>query len=92
MNRNPNSGSGGEYIPPATDDGSWQCDFRPLKPASDTPVSAVRTCQSYWNSPDIVSESGIDGVDELLFGLSKQVTEREDNIITEDLRGFVSSR
>ena len=67
------------------------CLFRPLggeesvNPA--TTVTSVRTCQSYFNSPDIVNVEG--GVDELLFGLSRQVTEREDNTITEDLQGFV---
>ncbi|XP_019635682.1 PREDICTED: dual oxidase 2-like [Branchiostoma belcheri] len=56
----------------------------------------VRTCNSYWNSVDPHEEGfkaeGVepfDGVEEFLLGLSSQVTEREDNIITEDLRGRV---
>ncbi|XP_078655544.1 dual oxidase 2-like isoform X2 [Branchiostoma floridae x Branchiostoma belcheri] len=56
----------------------------------------VRTCNSYWNSVDPHEEgfkaegvAPFDGVEEFLLGLSSQVTEREDNIITEDLRGRV---
>ncbi|XP_065174926.1 dual oxidase 1-like [Sycon ciliatum] len=67
------------------------CMFRPLggEPSASpaNTVTSVRTCQSYFNSPDIINVE--EGVDELLFGLSRQVTEREDNIITEDLQGFV---
>lgn len=55
---------------------------------SSSTSTSVRTCQSYFNSPDVVNDGH--AVDELLLGLSKQVTEREDNIITEDLQGFVS--
>ncbi|XP_065176843.1 dual oxidase 1-like [Sycon ciliatum] len=68
----------------------WQCVFRQLSRKKDpTKSSAFRTCQSYWNSPDHLSEDNGDAVDELLLGMSKQVCEREDNIVTEDLRGFV---
>ncbi|XP_062502786.1 dual oxidase-like isoform X1 [Corticium candelabrum] len=47
---------------------------------------AVRTCNSYWNPQDAVEETD---VDPLLMGMATQITEREDNIITEDLRGGV---
>eukprot|EP00117_Sycon_ciliatum_P031665 scpid15779/ scgid24724/ Dual oxidase 1 len=72
-----------------TNNSDWKCEFRPLKPSSTSSSSAIRTCQSYWNSPDIITEGSVNVVDEILFGLSKQITEREDNIVTEDLRGFV---
>ena len=46
----------------------------------------VRTCNSYWNPQDAFKETDID---ELLMGMASQITEREDNIITPDLRGSV---
>ncbi|XP_078588866.1 dual oxidase 2-like isoform X3 [Branchiostoma floridae x Branchiostoma japonicum] len=56
----------------------------------------VRTCNSYWNSVEPHEEgfkaedvAPFDGMAEFLLGMSSQVTEREDNIITEDLRGRV---
>ncbi|KAI8507935.1 hypothetical protein Bbelb_141750 [Branchiostoma belcheri] len=56
----------------------------------------LRTCNSYWNSVEPMEEGfrgnaseTFDGIEELLLGMSSQVTEREDNIITEDLRGRV---
>ena len=47
----------------------------------------VRTCNSYWNPQDAVQETDIDP---LLMGMASQVTEREDNIVTEDLHGKVA--
>ena len=47
---------------------------------------AVRTCNSYWNPQEAVEETDIEP---LLMGMATQITEREDNIITEDLRGAV---
>jgi dual oxidase len=48
---------------------------------------AIRTCNTYWNSPDIVRDWG--NIEYTLQGMASQITEREDNIITPDLRGFV---
>lgn len=45
---------------------------------------ASRTCNSFWNPQDPIEEYDID---EFLLGMSSQVTEKEDAIITEDLRG-----
>ena len=47
---------------------------------------AVRTCNSYWNPQDAVEETDIDP---LLMGMASQITEREDNTITPDLRESV---
>lgn len=47
---------------------------------------AVRTCNSYWNPQDPVAEYDID---DFILGMSSQVTEREDTIITPDLRGML---
>ncbi|XP_078589015.1 dual oxidase 2-like [Branchiostoma floridae x Branchiostoma japonicum] len=56
----------------------------------------LRTCNSYWNSVEPMEEGfhgdnneTFDGIEEFLLGMSSQVTEREDNVITEDLRGRV---
>lgn len=52
----------------------------------DIGKNGVRTCNSYWNPQDAVEETDIDP---LLMGMASQITEREDNIITPDLRGSV---
>ena len=46
---------------------------------------AVRTCNSFWNPQDPIAEYDID---DFLLGMSSQITEKEDSIITEDLRGI----
>ena len=51
------------------------------------PLRSVRTCNSYWNPQDSILEEG--GIDDILMGMASQIAEREDNIITEDLRGSV---
>ena len=47
---------------------------------------AIRTCNSFWNPQVTVSETN---VDPFYLGMSSQATEREDTIITPDLRGRV---
>ena len=47
---------------------------------------AIRTCNSFWNPQVPISETN---VDPLYLGMSSQATEREDTIITPDLRGKV---
>ena len=53
---------------------------------ADTGHFAIRTCNSFWNPQVPVSETN---VDPLYLGMSSQATEREDTIITPDLRGKV---
>ena len=48
---------------------------------------AVRTCNAYWNPQVTISETN---VDPFYLGMASQATEREDTIITPDLRGNVS--
>lgn len=48
---------------------------------------AVRTCNAYWNPQVTISETN---VDPFYLGMASQATEREDTIITPDLRGSVS--
>ena len=52
----------------------------------DTGHFAIRTCNSFWNPQVTVSETN---VDPFYLGMSSQATEREDTIITPDLRGKV---
>ena len=47
---------------------------------------AVRTCNAYWNPQVTISETN---VDPFYLGMASQATEREDTIITPDLRGNV---
>lgn len=54
---------------------------------SACPDFAVRTCNSYWN-PQVPIR--VTNVDPFYLGMSSQPAEREDFIITPDLRGKVS--
>ena len=47
---------------------------------------AIRTCNSFWNPQVTVAETNVDS---FYLGMSSQATEREDTIITPDLRGQV---
>ena len=53
---------------------------------ADTGHFAIRTCNSFWNPQVPISETNVDA---LYLGMSSQATEREDTIITPDLRGKV---
>lgn len=59
-------------------------------PNDDDPIDrmhyAVRTCNSYWDSQSTISRTNIDP---FFLGMASQAAEREDNIITPDLRGQV---
>ena len=45
---------------------------------------ALRLCQNWWNAQDIVQGYT---VDEIVLGMASQISEAEDNIVVEDLRG-----
>ena len=47
---------------------------------------AIRTCNSFWNPQVTMMATNVDG---FYLGMSSQATEREDTIITPDLRGKV---
>ena len=49
---------------------------------------ALRTCNAFWNGPVYIKAAA--DIEPMLEGMASQLTEREDFIITEDLRGFVS--
>uniref|UniRef100_A0A0N4WSV0 NAD(P)H oxidase (H2O2-forming) n=1 Tax=Haemonchus placei TaxID=6290 RepID=A0A0N4WSV0_HAEPC len=57
------------------------CEFR--EEVGDFP--AVRLCQNWWNAQDVVQEYS---VDEFILGMVSQVSEDEDIVVVEDLRGY----
>eukprot|EP00049_Salpingoeca_infusionum_P017437 m.352947 g.352947 ORF g.352947 m.352947 type:complete len:1560 (-) comp16652_c0_seq1:288-4967(-) len=57
-----------------------QCSFDP-KP--------IRTCNSYFRPSEFVNHTSPGSFERLMMGMISQRAEREDHIITEDLRGFV---
>lgn len=79
---------GHTLVPPGVYRRNDQCEFRRTTSFSSYHPHAgghygVRTCNSFWNPQKSVREFG---VEEYLMGMASQVTEREDNIITEDLQ------
>ncbi|CAH1797386.1 unnamed protein product [Owenia fusiformis] len=78
---------GHTLVPPGVYRRNKTCHFRyTTTMTGEEGHHALRTCNSYWNPQDAVKEQDID---ELLMGMASQITEREDNIITPDLRGDV---
>ena len=53
---------------------------------NDKKYYAIRTCNSYWLPQEYISETNVDA---FYLGMASQATEREDFIITPDLRGKV---
>ncbi|PIK44178.1 dual oxidase 1 precursor [Apostichopus japonicus] len=79
---------GHTLVPPGVYRRDDKCNFRKTTPFSSYHPHAsghygVRTCNSFWNPQKSVREFGIE---EYLMGMAAQITEREDNIITEDLQ------
>ena len=54
--------------------------------AAENDHFAIRTCNSFWNPQVTIAQTN---VDPFFLGMSSQATEREDTIITPDLRGKV---
>jgi dual oxidase len=78
---------GHTIVPPGVIRRHKNCSIINTTEATGTPGKvAVRTCNSYWNPQEAVEETDIEP---LLMGMATQITEREDNIVTEDLRGAV---
>ncbi|KAF2359172.1 hypothetical protein FHG87_010072 [Trinorchestia longiramus] len=50
--------------------------------------AGVRTCNSFWRSPELFMKDP-SNFEKFLLGMSSQSSEKEDNIIVEDLRGRV---
>nr|AXN93676.1 dual oxidase [Scylla paramamosain] len=51
-------------------------------------LDGVRTCNSFWRTPELFADDS-GNFERFLMGLSSQSSEREDNIVVEDLRGHV---
>jgi dual oxidase len=87
---------GHTLVPPGVYRRSKNCTFYTTTKATDpngaddgidgTDKLALRTCNTFWNPQEGVNEHDIDG---LLMGMASQVAEKEDNIITPDLRDDV---
>ncbi|XP_077997407.1 dual oxidase 1-like [Glandiceps talaboti] len=78
---------GHTLVPPGVYRRNAQCEFRNTSMATGSAGHhGLRTCNTYWNPQEAVEETDID---EILLGMASQIAEREDNIITEDLRGKV---
>uniref|UniRef100_A0A8D0BPC5 NAD(P)H oxidase (H2O2-forming) n=1 Tax=Salvator merianae TaxID=96440 RepID=A0A8D0BPC5_SALMN len=74
----------GTMVPPRVYMRNSDCKFQIN---SDTSLSTLRVCNSYWNRKNPSVQTAED-VDNLLLGMSSQVAEKEDNIVVEDLRDF----
>ena len=61
-----------------------QCNFR----TEPDGAPAFRMCNSYFEPNEVIDEYD-NSTEELWLGMSSQLCEREDNVVVEDLRGFV---
>uniref|UniRef100_A0A3B3ZTC3 NAD(P)H oxidase (H2O2-forming) n=1 Tax=Periophthalmus magnuspinnatus TaxID=409849 RepID=A0A3B3ZTC3_9GOBI len=64
------------------------CNFREIINSDGRPSPAIRLCNSFWirQSPNMKTSQDID---ELIMGMASQISEKEDNIVVEDLRDFM---
>ncbi|KAM6426630.1 dual oxidase 2 [Liasis olivaceus] len=63
------------------------CFFRNVSDINGQPSPALRLCNNYWSRENPNLQTGED-VDDLLLGMSSQITKLEDNIVVEDLRDY----
>lgn len=64
------------------------CHFREIINIDGSTSPAMRLCNSFWKRQEVNMKKSQD-VDDLLMGMASQITEREDNIVVEDLRDFM---
>ncbi|KAI3371209.1 hypothetical protein L3Q82_023837 [Scortum barcoo] len=64
------------------------CHFREIVNIDGTSSPAMRLCNSFWKRQSVNMRTSQD-VDDLIMGMASQITEREDNIVVEDLRDFM---
>ena len=80
---------GHTFVTPGVHRRTATCDFHEVTvDGSPTYPMAIRTCNSYFRPHEFIDEYA-NSFEELIMGMTSQLTEHEDNIITEDLRGFV---
>uniref|UniRef100_A0AAV2L6E6 NAD(P)H oxidase (H2O2-forming) n=1 Tax=Knipowitschia caucasica TaxID=637954 RepID=A0AAV2L6E6_KNICA len=64
------------------------CHFREIINSEGISSPALRLCNSFWIRQSPNMKTSLD-VDELLLGMASQISEREDNVVVEDLRDFM---
>ncbi|KAM9351638.1 dual oxidase 2 [Symphorus nematophorus] len=64
------------------------CHFQKIVNVDGSFSPAMRLCSSFWKRQSVNVKTGQD-VDYLLMGMASQITEREDNVVVEDLRDFM---
>ncbi|XP_058012575.1 dual oxidase 2 [Ahaetulla prasina] len=63
------------------------CSFRNVIDVDGQSSPALRLCNSYWSRQNPNLQTAED-VDDLLLGMSSQITKKEDNFVVEDLRDY----
>nr|XP_053641293.1 dual oxidase-like [Cherax quadricarinatus] len=77
----------GVYLRDRRDEGCRTVPFS-LVSGQNHAQGGVRTCNSFWRSPELFTRDP-ENFERFLMGLSSQSTESEDNVIVDDLRGNV---
>ncbi|KAK3558395.1 hypothetical protein QTP86_017988, partial [Hemibagrus guttatus] len=75
-------------LPPGVYMRNRTCHYRKVVNSDGSTSPALRLCNSFWNRDNPNLKSGQD-VDDLIMGMASQKAEREDNIITEDMRDYM---
>ncbi|XP_013929033.1 PREDICTED: dual oxidase 1-like, partial [Thamnophis sirtalis] len=63
------------------------CFFQNVTDVNGEPSPALRLCNNYWSRQNPNLQTSED-VDNLLLGMSSQITKKEDNFVVEDLRDY----
>jgi dual oxidase len=77
---------GHTFVTPGVYRRTEACEFNHT--ANPNEFNTIRTCNSYFRPAEIFDEY-TSSFKDLVLGMVSQLTEKEDHIITEDLRGFV---
>ncbi|KAM6960644.1 dual oxidase 2 [Aplochiton taeniatus] len=79
---------GTTMVPPGVYMRNRTCHFRKVVNLDGRVSPAMRLCNSFWNRQNPNLKSGQD-IDDLIFGMTSQIAEREDNVVVEDLRDYM---
>ncbi|KAJ8247813.1 hypothetical protein GJAV_G00250810 [Gymnothorax javanicus] len=80
---------GSTMVPPGVYMRNRNCQYRDIINFDGSSSSALRVCNSFWNRENPNLKTGRD-IDDLIMGMTSQIAEREDNIVVEDLRDYMS--
>ncbi|KAL4613374.1 dual oxidase 1-like [Arapaima gigas] len=75
-------------VPPGVYMRNRTCHFRKVLNLDGSLSPAIRMCNSFWSRENPNLQTGED-VDDLMMGMASQISEKEDNIIVEDLRDYM---